>query len=140
MTKCATYPQGACPPTMPTDIAGVNSALADKVVAPHSAAGHKVFLHDVNSDAQWVEHDYWTWGIHRSEAGFAKMAASWKKTILAHVVPPARSCRAALDYACGIAGVRGNATLCKQCLVRAKKQLEAAKCTQQEEQAICEQV
>ena len=45
----------------------------------------RVFMHDVNADAQWVEADFWTWGIHRSEAGFKKMADSWLKAILAHV-------------------------------------------------------
>lgn len=52
---------------MPADIIAVNNAMASKVVAPHSAAGRNVFMHDVNADAQWVEADYWTFGIHRSE-------------------------------------------------------------------------
>jgi lysophospholipase L1-like esterase len=139
MTKCATYPQGACPPSMPADITTVNNAMPSKVVAPHITAGRKVFLHDVNADAQWVEKDYWTWGIHRSEAGFAKMAASWEKAILAHVMPPARTCASALDFMCGTAGVRGNATLCQACLEKPfhAKQFKAAKCTKQQEQQIC---
>ena len=62
MTKCATYPQGACPETMPEEIIEVNTALPSKVAAVHTAAGRKVFVHDVNADAQWVEKDYWTWG------------------------------------------------------------------------------
>jgi hypothetical protein len=54
---------------MPADIASVNAALPAAVVAPLVAKGRKIFLHDVNADAQWVESDYWTWGIHRSERG-----------------------------------------------------------------------
>jgi hypothetical protein len=73
---------------MSADIASVNAALSDKVAAPFVAAGKRVFVHDVNADAQWVDKDYWTWGIHRSEAGFAKMAASWLKAILTHVRTP----------------------------------------------------
>jgi hypothetical protein len=74
---------------MPADIAAVNAALPAAVVAPLVAAGQRVFLRDVNADAQWVERDFWTWGIHRSEEGFAKMASSFLKNILAHVTPPA---------------------------------------------------
>lgn len=87
-TKCLTYIEGACPPDMPTNIAAVNSALPASVVAPAVAAGRKVFLHDVNADAKWVNADYFTWGIHRSQAGFKKMAASWFSAISAHVTPP----------------------------------------------------
>ena len=47
-----------------------------------------MFLHDVNEEAKWVEADYWTWGIHRSESGYAKMANSFLNAILAHVAPP----------------------------------------------------
>ena len=54
-TKCLTYPAGACPPSMPADIAAVNAALSAKVVAPLAARGRKIFLHDVNAEAQWVE-------------------------------------------------------------------------------------
>ena len=61
-TKCLTYPQGACPPSMPADIIAVNDALPAMVVAPFAAAGRKIHLHDVNVDAQWVEKDYFTWG------------------------------------------------------------------------------
>jgi hypothetical protein len=43
-------------------------------------------MHDVNKEAQWVEADFWTWGIHRSEAGFKKMADSWLKAMLTHVI------------------------------------------------------
>eukprot|EP00037_Helgoeca_nana_P026019 m.289708 g.289708 ORF g.289708 m.289708 type:complete len:290 (-) comp27112_c0_seq7:132-1001(-) len=87
-TKCLTYVAGACPPDMPANIAAVNSALPASVVAPAVAAGRKVFLHDVNADAKWVNADYFTWGIHRSQAGFKKMAASWFSAISAHVTPP----------------------------------------------------
>ena len=87
-TKCLSYAAGACPPDMPANIRAVNAALPAAVVAPMVAAGRNVILHDVNADAQWVEADFWTWGIHRSESGFAKMAASWLKTILAHLTPP----------------------------------------------------
>ena len=51
-------------------------------------SGRKIYLHDVNADAHGVEKDYWTWGIHRSEAGFKKMAASWIQAIKAHVPAP----------------------------------------------------
>ena len=88
-TKCLSYAAGACPPSMPADIAAVNAALPAAVVAPLVAAGRRVFLRDVNADAQWVEEDFWTWGIHRSEPGFAKMASSFLENILAHVTPPA---------------------------------------------------
>ena len=62
--------------------------VMQEVVAPLMRSGRKIYLHDVNADAQWVEEDYWTWGIHRSEAGFKKMAASWMKAMRAHVPAP----------------------------------------------------
>ena len=94
-TKCLSYGAGPCPPSMPTNIAAVNAALPTAVVAPLVAAGRRVFLCDVNADAHWEEADFWTWGIHRSEEGFAKMAASFLQNILAHVVPPTHSPAAA---------------------------------------------
>ena len=87
-TKCLSYGAGPCPPDMPANIRDLNEALPSAVVAPMVAAGRRVYLRDVNADAQWVEADFWTWGIHRSEGGFAKMAASFLKNILAHVTPP----------------------------------------------------
>ena len=119
-TKCLTYPEGPCPATMPADIVAVNDALDSRVVAPFTAAGRAIHLHDVNTDAQWEEADYFTWGIHRSEAGFKKMAMSWEKSILAHVIPPIRSCESALTYSCGPEQTQRskNATLCENCLAK----------------------
>lgn len=77
--------------------------------------------------------------VRTTQAGFAKMAASWRSTMLKHIIPPARTCKLALDYVCGTAGVRGNATLCHECLTTPYhvKQFKAANCTAQEEGAIC---
>jgi lysophospholipase L1-like esterase len=134
-TKCLTYAAGACPPSMPADIAAVNAALPAQVVSPLTAAGRRVYLHDVNAEAQWVETDYFTWGIHRSEAGFAKMGAAWKKALLAHVTPPAGSCSAALEYACGVeqTAKSHDAALCNACLLHAKSTLTRYKCSAAEE-------
>eukprot|EP00040_Diaphanoeca_grandis_P026690 m.149863 g.149863 ORF g.149863 m.149863 type:complete len:331 (+) comp30687_c0_seq1:457-1449(+) len=137
-TKCLTYPQGPCPPSMPSDIIAVNTALPAKVVAPFTAAGHNVFLHDVNADAQWVEKDYYTWGIHRSEAGFAKMAASWEKAILAHVTPPPRSCGSNLQFYCRTMST--NTTECTTCVEKYKDKLIAANCTPAAETAFCSSI
>ena len=140
-TKCLTYPQAACPPSMPADIVSVNDALPARVVAPSRAAGRKIFLHDVNAEAQWEEKDYFTWGIHRSEAGFKKMAASWEKAIMAHVTPPVRSCSSALTYSCGPEQTcrSGNATMCDACLAKHPVQhmLAQYNCTQAAQAAFC---
>ena len=140
-TKCLTYPQAACPPSMPADIVSVNDALPARVVAPFAAAGRKIFLHDVNADAQWVEADYFTWGIHRSEAGFKKMAASWEKAITAHVTPPLRSCSSALTYSCGPEQTSrsGNATMCDACLAKhpVQRMLAMYNCTLAAQAAFC---
>ena len=140
-TKCLAYPQGACPPSMPADIASVNDALPARVVAPFAAAGRKIFLHDVNADARWEERDYFTWGIHRSEAGFRKMAASWEKAITTHATPPRRSCSAALTYSCGPEQTArsGNATLCETCLAKHPVQhmLAQYNCSRAAQTAFC---
>ena len=140
-TKCLSYPQAACPPSMPADIASVNDALPARVVAPLAAAGRKIFLHDVNADADWVEKDYYTWGIHRSEAGFRKMAASWEKSITAHITPPVRSCSSALVYSCGPEQTvrSGNATMCDACLAKHPVQhmLAQYNCTEAAQVAFC---
>ena len=105
---------------MPADIASVNAALPARVVAPFAAAGRQIFLHDANADARWEEKDYFTRGIHRSEVGFRKMAASWEKAITAHVTPPMRSCSSALIYSCGAEQTvhSSNATMCSACLAK----------------------
>jgi hypothetical protein len=40
-TKCLSYGAGACPPSMPSDIATINKALQSAVVAPLVASGKR---------------------------------------------------------------------------------------------------
>ena len=47
--------------------------VADKGFAAH--------FHDPNPDCGFVADDYWTWGIHFTESGYAKIAASWWKAL-----------------------------------------------------------
>ena len=79
-TRCALYPQAPwhpppCPPQMPQMIDALNTLLPS-VLAPFGSA---VAFHDVNSEAAFVADDFWQWGIHFTESGFAKIGASWWK-------------------------------------------------------------
>ena len=52
------------------------------------AAGRSITLHDVNRDVGgFQDSDYFVHGIHFSNAGFDKMAASWEAAVSA-VLPP----------------------------------------------------
>ena len=46
------------------------------LVSKWAALGHNISFHDPNIDADWVGDDYFTWGIHFSESGYAKIAKS----------------------------------------------------------------
>ena len=78
-TRCRAY-KPPCPAAMPSQIAELNAALP-ALVAEQQRLHRDVSLHDVNAEAAWVEADYYTWGIHRSQQGFAKMAGSWERAL-----------------------------------------------------------
>ena len=77
-TRCATYPMApwhppACPALMPLWIDELN-ALLPAVAAQFPG----VTFHDVNTE-KFTADDFWQWGIHFSEQGFAKIAAAhWR--------------------------------------------------------------
>eukprot|EP00937_MAST-01D_sp_MAST-1D-sp2_P000093 g93.t1 len=84
-TRCATYSTAHwhppnCPQDMPANIATYN-ALLPALVAEYRARGSDLTLHDVNAEAQWVEQDFWIWGIHFNYTGFEKMATSWTRAV-----------------------------------------------------------
>ena len=41
----------------------------------------RVSFHDPNEHIQWEGADYFTWGIHFSEAGYTKMAKEWFRVL-----------------------------------------------------------
>jgi len=75
-TRCETYPAGPCPTNMEENIETLNSLLPT-LVAAYTGKGFKVFFHDPNIECKFVAEDYYTWGIHFSESGYAKLGASW---------------------------------------------------------------
>ena len=90
-SKAPWHPQN-CPTTMPDDIRSYNEQMA--AVAKKS---DRVFFHDPNcnrTDAEacapsdaltWEDGDYFTYGIHFSASGYAKMAAHWQQAIHPHL-------------------------------------------------------
>jgi lysophospholipase L1-like esterase len=98
-SKAPWHPQN-CPPSMPSDIASYNERMA-----AIAAKSDKVFFHDPNcnrtdalacspTDAStWADGDYFTYGIHFSQSGYAKMAAHWQQALHPHLPkfpPPTR--------------------------------------------------
>jgi lysophospholipase L1-like esterase len=75
-TRCATYPAGPCPPDMQANIEELNAAMP-ALAAAWVAKGFRVLSHDPNPECSFVAADYYTWGIHFSESGYAKIGASW---------------------------------------------------------------
>eukprot|EP00929_Paragymnodinium_shiwhaense_P070994 TRINITY_DN3606_c0_g1_i1.p1 TRINITY_DN3606_c0_g1~~TRINITY_DN3606_c0_g1_i1.p1 ORF type:complete len:256 (+),score=19.42 TRINITY_DN3606_c0_g1_i1:106-873(+) len=85
-TRCKHYPEAnwhpaACPPGMSRSIAQFN-ALLPSFVAQQRAKGRHVVLHDVNAEVHWTAADYDVWGIHFSDAGYAKMAHAWLSALI----------------------------------------------------------
>lgn len=79
-TRCATYPAGPCPDDMQANIELLNAALPG-LAASYTARGFRAYFHDPNPECDFVAEDYYTWGIHFSESGYAKIGASWWKHI-----------------------------------------------------------
>ena len=77
-TRCAVYPPGPCPKDMQPNIQALNAALP-ALAAQWTAKGYNVQFHDPNPECNFVAADYYTWGIHFSESGYQKIAASWWK-------------------------------------------------------------
>lgn len=80
-TLCANYPSApwhppACPTDMPKNIAMYNN-LVQTIVTKYKNQGHSIDYHDPNPECQFIESDYFTWGIHFSPDGYKKMANSW---------------------------------------------------------------
>ena len=89
-----------CPADMQSNILEFNSLLASQVKNLREQHHLNISFHDPNcldSDGSigvldrvcdqatdkltWEEEDYFTWGIHFSEQGYAKMAAAWHKAL-----------------------------------------------------------
>jgi lysophospholipase L1-like esterase len=93
-SKAPWHPQN-CPTSMPADIASYNQRMAAIV-----KGSRKVFFHDPNCNrtdheactgaepSTWADGDYFTWGIHFSQSGYAKMAARWQQAIHLHLRTP----------------------------------------------------
>eukprot|EP01052_Picozoa_sp_SAG31_P019189 SAG31_NODE_1389_length_8545_cov_3.081103_9_plen_208_part_00 len=99
-TLCAQYskapwhPQN-CPTTMPEDITSYNKIMAS-VTRKNGKVG-KVFFHDPNCNrtdseactrsdtSTWADGDYFTWGIHFSQTGYAKIASHWEQALRPHL-------------------------------------------------------
>ena len=80
-TRCANFSSAPwhpvdCPLNMTAEIRTLNSLLP--AVAEAFPKGSVTF-HDPAWDCDFVAEDWWFWGIHFSESGFAKLAAAkWK--------------------------------------------------------------
>ena len=84
-TRCANYSQAPwhppnCPTGMEEWIKELNSMLPT-VASNFSSRGFFISFHDPNADCQFIDADYWTWGIHFSESGFKKIASSWLRAL-----------------------------------------------------------
>jgi lysophospholipase L1-like esterase len=105
-TLCAQYSKAPwhppnCPASMPTNIATYNDRMV-AVVQGMRQAGREVWFHDPNcnrTDARactdgdkstWSDGDYFTYGIHFSANGYAKMAAQWHQALSPHLAPDAQ--------------------------------------------------
>jgi len=83
---------------MPQNIESYNRRMVD-VVASQKASGRSIYYHDVNCNrtdgkvcattdkSTWADGDYYTWGIHFSFSGYAKMAAQWLQALQPHLPP-----------------------------------------------------
>jgi lysophospholipase L1-like esterase len=84
-TRCANYSSAPwhppdCPADMQPNIVALNAALP-AMVEGWVSKGFDVNFHDPNPDCNFTAADYWTWGIHFTESGYAKIAASWWKAL-----------------------------------------------------------
>jgi len=71
---------GNCPSDMQSNIIAFNKLLP-AIAAEYAAKGFDIAVHDVNVEAQFVDADYWIWGIHFNATGFQKMANVWGHAI-----------------------------------------------------------
>ena len=71
---------GNCPDDMQANIIAYNKLLP-AIAAEYVAKGFDMAVHDVNEEAQFVDADYWIWGIHFNATGFRKMANVWANAI-----------------------------------------------------------
>lgn len=102
---CAQYSKAPwhppnCPVSMPTNIVTYNDQMVNVVQGMHQR-GRGVYFHDPNcnrTDAHactdgdqstWSDGDYFTYGIHFSASGYAKMAAHWHQALSPHLTPDA---------------------------------------------------
>ena len=76
---------GNCPSDMQANIIAYNKLLP-AIAAEYVAKGFAMALHDVNAQAQFVDADYWVWGIHFNATGFQKMANVWANAIYSSAV------------------------------------------------------
>jgi lysophospholipase L1-like esterase len=80
-TRCANFSSAPwhpvdCPLNMTAELRALNALLP--AVADAFPQGAVTF-HDPAWDVEFVEADWWFWGIHFTESGFAKLAAAkWK--------------------------------------------------------------
>lgn len=65
---------------MQANIVAYNKLLP-AIAAEYVAKGFDMAVHDVNAEANFVDADYWIWGIHFNATGFQKMANVWATAI-----------------------------------------------------------
>jgi hypothetical protein len=63
------------------------NAMLPTLEHKYQALGFNISFHDPNPACNFTADDYWTWGIHFTESGFQKIAASWW-TALEPVIQP----------------------------------------------------